>query len=188
MRKIFPVKSKLNALRATGLTATGKMVQNTALIILNYDNYDGWLDIDNYAREDTNRPELNTSPSFTPKLFYQMNPQNYEIADRYDRVYPHLNRTGITLRIDRREVPNEMKAILSHTMPYFDRFQVQIDETGWKEAGKSLPWNLHEGINIIEARAVNKAGIIGRPSRIVVRNNLDIALYMLPPINPIRIA
>ena len=57
-------------------------------------------------------------------------------------------------------------------MPYFDRYLVRIDERDWQEAEDTLRWVLNQGVNTIEAVAVNVADIEGRPSRIAVRYNL----------------
>ena len=107
-----------------------------------------------------------------PELLYQNNPQNNVITSQYHRVYPQMNRTTITLRHNSKGSLDSLTAILDHTMPYFDRYLVRIDESGWQEAEDTLRWVLNEGVNTIEAVAVNVAGIEGRPSRIAVRNNL----------------
>ena len=112
------------------------------------------------------------SDAVTPELLYQLNPQNHELTDQYDKVYPRLNQTTITLRNNQKDSLNNMSVILAHTMPYFDVFLVRIDEMDWEEVEDTFQWVLNEGVNIIEAKAVNVAGIEGRTSRVILRSNL----------------
>jgi len=112
------------------------------------------------------------SNAVTPELLYQLNPQNLELTDQYDKVYPRLNQTTITLRNNRKGSLDSMSVILAHTMPYFDVFMVRIDEKDWEEVEDTFQWVLNEGVNVIEAKAVNVAGIEGRTSRVTVRSNL----------------
>ena len=65
-----------------------------------------------------------------------------------------------------------MSVILAHTMPYFDMYLVRINEMDWEEVEDTFQWVLNEGVNIIEAKAVNVAGIEGRTSRVILRSNL----------------
>ncbi|MCK4826698.1 hypothetical protein KA005_63765 [bacterium] len=107
-----------------------------------------------------------------PELLYQNNPQNNVITSQYDRVYPQMNRTTITLRHNSKGSLDSLTVILNHTMPHFDRYLVRIDERDWQEVEDTLRWVLNQGVNTIEAVAVNVADIEGRPSRIAVRYNL----------------
>jgi hypothetical protein len=112
------------------------------------------------------------SDAVTPELLYQLNPQNHEITDQYDKAYPRLNQTTITLRNDQAGSLDSMTVILAHTLPYFDRFLVRIDEEEWKEAADTFQWGLNDGMNVIEAKAVNVTGIEGRTSRVTLQSNL----------------
>jgi len=112
------------------------------------------------------------SDGIAPELIYQLYPQNLDVTDQFDRVYPRLNQTTITLRNDNADSLGNMTVILSHTMPYFDRFVVQIDGDEWGESADTISWVLHDDANTIEAKAVNTAGIEGRTSRITVQSNL----------------
>jgi tetratricopeptide (TPR) repeat protein len=111
------------------------------------------------------------SDEVTPQLVYQGGFQDIELTDQYDRVYPRLNRTRITLKHDWSGPFDTLAVTLDHTMPYFDHFLVRIDEMDWEEAGDSLAWLLNDGINSIEAKAVSTVGVEGRSSRIVLREN-----------------
>ena len=112
------------------------------------------------------------SDAVTPELLYQLNPQNHELTDQYDKVYPRLNQTTITLRNNQKDSLDNMSVILAHTMPYFDIYLVRIDEMDWEEVEDTFQWVLNEGVNIIEAKAVNVAGIEGRTSRVILQSNL----------------
>jgi hypothetical protein len=48
--------------------------------------------------------------------------------------------------------------------PNFDHFEINVDDTGWKEAGERYSWLLQSGRNSISVRAVNKSGAKGHPS------------------------
>jgi transglutaminase-like putative cysteine protease len=111
------------------------------------------------------------SDSDVPELIVGKFPRNDEHTDDYEKVYPRINQTKITLRIDPEGPLDSLNIDLDHTMPYFDRFLVRINEMEWKEAEETFPWVLNEGENMIEAKAVNAVGIEGRPSRIVLQNN-----------------
>jgi len=112
------------------------------------------------------------SDAVTPELLYQLNPQNHELTDQYDKVYPRLNQTTITLRNNQKDSLENMSVTLAHTMPHFDIYLVRIDEMDWEEVEDTFQWVLNEGVNIIEAKAVNVAGIEGRTSRVILRSNL----------------
>jgi len=52
--------------------------------------------------------------------------------------------------------------------PNFSHFEVDIDDTGWKKAGRKWTWFLRSGRNTLRVRAVSKLGVGGKPSRIVL--------------------
>lgn len=107
-----------------------------------------------------------------PELIFQGRFEVTEFTDDYDRVYPRLNQTKISFRHDPDRPLDSLDVILAHTMPYFDKFLVRIDQSEWTETEAGFQWALHEGINTIEAKAVNAAGVEGRTSRIVLQDNL----------------
>ncbi len=111
------------------------------------------------------------SETVTPELVYQGFFENSYITSEFDKVYPSLNRTNITLRNDRAGSFDSLTVVLAHTMPYFDHFMVRIGNANWEQSPDTLQWILSEGADTIEAKAVNAAGVEGKPSRIVVRYN-----------------
>ncbi len=122
-----------------------------------------WMDTNYVLVSDTDMPDLIVGRV----------PNNDQLTDEYEKIYPRLNRTGITLRIDPEGPLDSLEVILDHTMPYFDHFLVRFDDSEWQEAQDTLAWVLHDGANTIEARAVNTVGVEGMPSRIVLQNNLE---------------
>lgn len=108
-----------------------------------------------------------------PELFFQGWPDNTQVTDNYEDAYPRLNQTKITLRHTNQNSPSDtLEVVLTHTMPYFDKFMVRINGSDWKKSEDTLRWVLDKGENTIEAKAVNLVGREGRPSRIVLRNNI----------------
>lgn len=108
-----------------------------------------------------------------PRLFHQGTPWRYPISDDYTVIYPRLNQTKIRLKHTNLDRPSDtLTVILTHTMPFFDKFMVRFNDSEWTPSGDSLTWILGQGDNRIEAKAVNEAGIEGRVSRIVLRNNI----------------
>ena len=56
--------------------------------------------------------------------------------------------------------------------PNFDRFEVDVDGTGWKEVPERWAWILQSGKNTLRARAVSEAEVGGKPS-VIVLNHVD---------------
>jgi hypothetical protein len=53
--------------------------------------------------------------------------------------------------------------------PNFCHYEVNTNNTGWKEAGEKWTWFLVSGKNTLQVRAASKAGVKGKSSTIVVR-------------------
>jgi len=66
--------------------------------------------------------------------------------------------------------------------PIFGHFEVDVDDTGWKETGQKWTWFLRSGINMLQVRAVNKLGVGGKPSSFVL-NYVDVPLREYKKIN-----
>ncbi len=54
--------------------------------------------------------------------------------------------------------------------PNFSHFEVDVDDTGWKEVGERWTWLLQSGRNTLRVRTVNKLGAKGKPSVYVVNH------------------
>ena len=48
--------------------------------------------------------------------------------------------------------------------PNFSHFEVDVDDTGWKEAGERWVWILQSGKNTLRVRAVSQQGVKGKPA------------------------
>lgn len=59
--------------------------------------------------------------------------------------------------------------------PHFSNFEVNVDDTGWKRISDRWTWLLQSGRNTVRVRAVNQAGVKGKPSSITV-NHADAQL------------
>ncbi len=112
----------------------------------------------------------------TPELFAEGFPNTRAITNDYSEIYPLLNQTKISFRHINKNIPTDSLEIsLSHTMPYFDRFLIRINNADWKESPAKFTWVVNKGENIIEAKAVNSGGIEGKTSKIVLRNNISLS-------------
>lgn len=108
-----------------------------------------------------------------PEIYAEGFPNTRAIIDDYNEEYPRLNQTKISFRHINRNAPSDsLEIFLSHTMPYFDRFLIRINSRDWKESKDTFIWALDDGENIIEAKAMNAAGIEGKISRMVLRSNI----------------
>jgi len=56
--------------------------------------------------------------------------------------------------------------------PNFCHFEVDADDSGWKKTPERWTWLLQSGRNILRVRAVNKFGVGGKPS-VIVLNHAD---------------
>lgn len=64
----------------------------------------------------------------------------------------------------------EFTLYLYNNMIWFDYFEVSFDEEDWRRIdGNHIDINLIEGVNVIRARAVNKAGVAGVPVYIKIK-------------------
>ena len=54
--------------------------------------------------------------------------------------------------------------------PNFSHYEVNVDDTGWKETGERWTWLLQSGRNTLKVRAVNKLGAHGKPSSFMVNH------------------
>ena len=109
-----------------------------------------------------------------PELYFQKNPQNRFITNDEREAFPQLNKTKISIRHTKSSLTDTLRIILTHTMPFFDKFLVRINGAEWKESEADFLWPLAEKENTIEAKAINLAGIEGKTSRIVLYNNIKL--------------
>jgi len=90
---------------------------------------------------------------------------SYHTNRRAD-FYPTLNQTRYT--VERSENPYELQVHLETNMSQFARFQAKADRSGWEERPADFAWTLHEGLNVLQVRAWNQAGVEGIVSSLSV--------------------
>ncbi len=99
---------------------------------------------------------------------------NLQWTSEADKIYPKLNQTGISLNhTNQFKLERKFNVQLTHTMPFFDHYFIKIDQEPWKKTFDKFIWELQEGKNELQAKAVNKMGVEGKISNIVLRNNID---------------
>jgi hypothetical protein len=108
----------------------------------------------------------------SPELFSNRWALNLFVIDDHNRAYPPLNQTNIRFKLNTSTASDTVNVIIAHSMPFFDKFLVRLNGTEWKEEKETFQWVLSKGENIIEAKAINLAGVEGNTSRIVLRNNI----------------
>lgn len=56
----------------------------------------------------------------------------------------------------------ELEVLFDHNMPWFDHFEVRLEQAAWQVLpANSIDWSLQPGMNRMQVRAVNAAGIKG---------------------------
>lgn len=97
---------------------------------------------------------------------------SFLMTERVADAYPDLNCAHLALLEPTK--PYSCRVQFGGLVPNFSHYVAIID--GAPETridGVEFPWRLHPGINAIEVRAVNTAGLKGPPSRIKVRIDED---------------
>ena len=129
----------------------------------------------NWFEQPTPRP-LNHGSSFWPWNGYinwydSRTPPKRQYSWHTDRprdMWPDLNKVFVHMTSgfgnDRLFLRFE-----SYT-PNFSHFEVDADDTGWKQVSDRWTWLLQSGRNTLRVRAVNKSGAKGKPSRFVVNH------------------
>jgi hypothetical protein len=89
-------------------------------------------------------------------------------TDRPRDMWPDLN----TVHVDMTQgFGNDRLFLRFETYtPNFSHFEVNVDDTGWKEVGERWTWLLQSGRNTLEVRTVSKLGVKGKPSSFVVHH------------------
>jgi hypothetical protein len=94
----------------------------------------------------------------------QIDPKYPEYSLQTTRVadfYWSVNQTRVYLQAQEQE--DVLRVDLEHTAPNFSHFLLRFDDGQWKESCEvEMAWSLHEGDNVLSARAVNAFGREGR--------------------------
>ncbi len=64
--------------------------------------------------------------------------------------------------------PGVVNITLDDNMPYLATLLVRVDRGEWKEVRRHFPWTLHAGINTVEFRGRNDAGVEGMTSGLIL--------------------
>ena len=92
-------------------------------------------------------------------------------------IYYTLNQAFINLHCRRRGDGKPVPVLnvnLDTETPWFDYVQVRIGKGKWQKKPERFTWRLHNGLNVIQARPVNKFGREGIVSRVVVRCKMSV--------------
>ncbi len=89
-------------------------------------------------------------------------------TDRPNDLWPDLNKVHVDMT---QGFGNDRLFLRFETYtPNFSHYEVNADDTGWKEVGERWTWLLQSGQNTLKVRAVNKLGAKGKPSIFVVNH------------------
>ena len=87
-------------------------------------------------------------------------PDGY-LIDRLDDLYFPVGRTSLAL-VESAGAPPGVVVELGAWTPNFDRFEFRLDQGEWQaHRAPRLEWPLHAGVNTLEVRSVNSAGLRG---------------------------
>ncbi len=92
-------------------------------------------------------------------------------TDRSRDMWPDLNKVHI--HASHGESNDRLFLEFETYTPNFSHYEVNVNDRGWKRCGEYWTWNLSSGRNLLRVRAVNKMGVGGKPS-IVVLNYCDV--------------
>ncbi|HUL51040.1 MAG TPA: transglutaminase domain-containing protein [Candidatus Nitrosotalea sp.] len=82
-----------------------------------------------------------------------------------DPYFP-IDQAALDLRADNGNLGIDLKTMT----PNFDRFEIRIDQGGWKSSTDHVAWKVHPGPNRFEARTVNLFGVTGPVSSVEVES------------------
>ncbi|MCA9413100.1 MAG: hypothetical protein KC944_17935, partial [Candidatus Omnitrophica bacterium] len=87
-------------------------------------------------------------------------------TDRPQDMWPDLN----LVHIDATTAFANDRVFLAFSTytPNFDHYEVNVDDTGWKEVGDRWVWLMQSGRNKLQVRAVNELDAKGNPSEVVL--------------------
>jgi hypothetical protein len=115
------------------------------------------------------------SDGIIPELYLDGRPTIWPTIDDLGDAYPRLNQTKIRFRhLDNSRISDSLLVELSHSMPNFEKFLIRLNGGEWQITQPNFQWVLRKGGNSIEVKAVNLAGIEGKTSKIMLRNNISL--------------
>jgi hypothetical protein len=70
--------------------------------------------------------------------------------------------------VEETATPGLVNVTLDHNMPYLAALLARVDGGQWKVVQKRFPWTLHAGVNTLELRGRNSAGVEGMTSGLIL--------------------
>ena len=105
-----------------------------------------------------------------PRLVRCNNPSRIVYTQDVGDLYWPINMVHMDVKCKEGKKPSRSMVVgLENNMPNFSFYQVRIDGRNWRRRPEKFPWELKQGKNSIEARAINKFGVSGPTSRIKVK-------------------
>lgn len=105
----------------------------------------------------------------TPELLYQGLTREIDFSTNYEKIYPRLNLTHISVKsVEYKETPS-VNIELSNSINSFDYYQVTVDnQLVQKTKNNSISWSLRKGKNTLSIRGINKAGLNGGTTKVAI--------------------
>ena len=92
-------------------------------------------------------------------------------TNRPQDFYWTLNKTKIDLQDTK--TAGTLSVQLSGPIPNLDKFMIRLDDGQWKQTSPLFEWNLHQGKNTLQAKAVNTMGLEGPVNLVEIEYNND---------------
>ena len=87
-------------------------------------------------------------------------------TNRRADFYPTLNQTRYT--VENTDEAQRLRVHLETETPGFTTFEVCFNRGEWQEEAAQFDWNLQQGLNVLEVRSRNSAGMMGIVSTLSV--------------------
>lgn len=110
------------------------------------------------------------APFELPELLFQGRAVEGRASTRdRTRVYPPMNAVHVELMAPPQGAPGTLEVRLSHSAPWFDHYVITRNGTAGNLSASSTTWELQPGDNTLAVQTVNHMGVMGTPSRVVLR-------------------
>ncbi|MGD9496458.1 MAG: transglutaminase domain-containing protein [Armatimonadota bacterium] len=137
-------------------------------IRLNFERFGRHRAIDYYARVRIGDLEW-LDPRCPPTFVRHFAPSGRSrFTSHRPDLYPSLNMVRMGAEPSWDAAGASLAIDFEHCTPWFSHYEVRVDGGNWERCQESLQWGLHEGVNVLECRAVNRRGWPGVVSRLDV--------------------
>lgn len=105
----------------------------------------------------------------TPELLYQGIPREIDFSTNYEKLYPRLNLTHISVKsVEYQDTPS-VNIELTNSVNSFDYYNISVDnKQALMEKKNSISWSLRKGKNTMSIRGINKAGVNGATTKVSI--------------------